>query len=103
MRYSLSVEFEAQLDYDDAIGYYDNISTDLGDNFYKTVNAAFELIKNNPNISFQNYKGLERFILKQFPFSIYFFKNNEEQIIKVLGILHFKRDVDAILPQRKPN
>ncbi len=101
MIYKISLEYEAELDFEDAYIFYLLISKDLAKNFGREINSAFSFISENPEIAFQRFIGLERFNIKQFPFSIYYLKNYDTKIVKVVGILHFKRDIDRIMSKRK--
>ena len=101
MAYEIIVESEAELDFDEAYTNYLLISKLLGQSFGRIVQTALNFVSENPSISFQKFNDLERFNIKQFPFSIYYLKNDRTRTISVIGILHFKRDIDAILSKRQ--
>ncbi len=89
MIYNLKFEEIALKDFNNAIEYYDIISSELGDEFYQEFWNKIDDIKINP-LHFQlRYKLIRIAHLKKFPFGIHFII--EENTIKVFRILHHKQ------------
>ena len=88
--YSVEISREAESDFDKSYDYYYDISPDIGDAFFKSINACFEAIQELP-LSYQViHRNIRRFTLKRFPFVIYYVVDN--QTIKIITIFHTSRN-----------
>jgi toxin ParE1/3/4 len=96
MNYSVSILAEAELDIDNAYIWYELAQIDLGNKFYKKVNESISFISNNPFACQVIYKGIRRFVLKKFPYGIYYKVLFEQKEVQIVGILHFKRNPKLI-------
>jgi plasmid stabilization system protein ParE len=88
--YEIIVTAEAEKDLRDAIKWYTQQQKGLGNTFYKNINKAFTIIKNNP-LAFENrYAEVRTFTMRKFPFLIHYiiFNNN----IYIVNILHTAQD-----------
>ena len=91
MKYMVSILSEAELDIDNAYIWYELRQIDLGSKFYKKVEESVQFISNNPYYCEEIYKGIRRFIIKKFPYGIYYKVNFEYKEIQIIGVIHFKR------------
>ncbi|NOU48873.1 MAG: hypothetical protein HOO86_17685 [Bacteroidales bacterium] len=91
MKYSISILSQAEVDIDEAYIWYELVQIDLGNKFYKNVEESVNFIANNPFSCEVMYKGIRRFIIKGFPYGIYYKENFELKEILIIGIIHFKR------------
>ncbi len=89
-QYKLELSNEAEADFESSYNYYASVSETVADNFFKQTNESFEQILKNPEIYPKIYKNIRRYVLKKFPFVVYFQIENE--IIKVIALFHTSRN-----------
>ncbi|WP_158838936.1 type II toxin-antitoxin system RelE/ParE family toxin [Polaribacter sp. L3A8] len=89
MVYTLNFLENSTRDYKEGLDYYNKISNTLADKFQVYFKNTILEIKNNPLLFQIRYKNIRVANLKNFPFSIHYFIEND--IIFVLKILHQKR------------
>lgn len=90
MKYRVSILSEAEADIDTAYIWYELRQINLGNKFYKKVEESVQFISGNPYSSKVIYKGIRRFIIRKFPYGIYYKANSELKEIQILAIIHFK-------------
>ncbi|MGH8225651.1 MAG: type II toxin-antitoxin system RelE/ParE family toxin [Gammaproteobacteria bacterium] len=76
-------------DLNEAVRYYNEKQTTLGDQLRSEVYAAIELVRKNPEI-YAEAQGVRRALVKRFPYSVVY-KLLPNQRIRVLVIRHHKR------------
>lgn len=96
MKYHVSILSEAEADIDDAYIWYELRQINLGNKFYNKVEESVQFISNNPYCTKDIYKGIRRFIIKKFPYGIYYKVNFELREIQILAVIHFKRNLRII-------
>ena len=74
--------------------------TNLDQKFSKEVETVIESICANPYIHQKRYFNLQAAKTKTFPFKIYFYLDEENRTIIIVGIIHNKMDSAAILKER---
>ncbi len=89
MSYSLS--FRPEVEDDAANGYvwYEDKAKGLGEEFLRVLYASAGDILHNPLLYRQIYKDFRRYLLRRFPYAIYF--RIEEQRVIVFGLFHCAR------------
>ena len=92
MIYIVSILSEAEQDIDKAYIWYELKQLGLGAKFFNSVDKAIHIIVNNPLISEEIYKGIRRFVIKRFPFGIYYKVNSDIHEIQIVGVIHFMRN-----------
>ncbi len=89
-QYKIELSEKAELDFDNSYLYYAEESEKVAENFYQHINSAFENIAKNP-YAFQIVLGaIRRYILKRFPFIVYY--RIIEQTIQIIAIFHVSRN-----------
>ena len=101
MKYHVSILSEAETDIDDAYIWYELKQMNLGNKFFKKVEESIQFISNNPFCCEDIYKGIKRFIIKKFPYGIYYKVNIENKEIRIIAVIHFKRS-PRIIRKRVP-
>ena len=101
MIYTVSILSEAEADIDNAFIWYEIAQMGLGKDFFATVNKSVHSISNNPYSCSEIYKGIRRFVIKKFPYGIYYKVNFVEKEIQIIGIIHFKRSMRILKPGSK--
>jgi hypothetical protein len=96
MKYNISILSEAELDLDNAYVWYEFHQIGLGNKFYKSIEKSINFISQNPFSSNEVYKRVRRFIIRKFPFGIYYKVNINLLEIQIICVLHFKRDTQLI-------
>jgi plasmid stabilization system protein ParE len=72
--------------------WYKKIDKKLGNNFIKEFRLKINFIKENP-LSFEFKYGQNRIVfLKNFPYGIHYFYNEEKNIIEIYSVFHTSRD-----------
>ena len=67
---TLRLTREAEQDADEAIRWYDEKSTTLGDEFLKNVNKCIESIERHPEIYPRVHRQMRRALLERFPYQV---------------------------------
>ena len=84
---------EAEQDVDEAIRWYDQKSTTLGDEFLKYVNKRIESIERNPEMYPRVHRKMRRALLERFPYQVLFEIDSNEVV--VYAIYHCARDPEG--------
>jgi len=71
-QYKIELSDEAEQDFDESYKYYSNKSEKVAENFRQQVNSCFEKIANNPEGYPKTEYGFRKYVMKKFPFVIYF-------------------------------
>jgi toxin ParE1/3/4 len=91
MKYQVIILSDAEQDIDNAYIWYEQKQIGLGDSFYNSVNNSVNFISNNP-VSFREiHKDVRRFVIRKFPFGVYYRLNIEKKEIQIIAVIHFKR------------
>lgn len=101
MKFNVIFLSEAESDIDKAYIWYESKQLDLGYSFYKKIEEAVNYISNNPFVCEEVYKGIRRFVIKKFPYGLYFKINLESKDIQIIGVIHFKRSTRVIKSRKK--
>jgi toxin ParE1/3/4 len=96
MNYNIVILSEAELDIDDAFIWYEMNQIGLGKKFYASLDKSIQFISQRPLSCPEIYKGLRRFVIKKFPYGIYFRMNLEKKEILIIGVIHFKRNLKLL-------
>ena len=89
-KFSIVVSDEAEIDFDKSYEYYFEDSPKVANAFFKKINVSFEDIKQNPFAFPVAYKNVRKYVVKKFPFVIYYQIVNSS--IKVIAIFHTSRN-----------
>ena len=96
MNYKSVILTDAELDIDDAFMWYEMNQIGLGTKFYASVDKSIHFISQRPFICPEIYKGLRRFVIKKFPYGVYYHVNLEKKEIQIVGVIHFKRNLKIL-------
>lgn len=89
-QFSIEVSDDAEADLDKSYEFYFRESQKVADAFFRRINLSFEKIKQNP-YSFPNaYKNVRKFVVKKFPFVIYY--QVIDSVIRIIAIFHTSRN-----------
>ena len=97
MIYNVLILSEAEHDIDKAFIWYELNQIGLGKKFYESVDKSVHLIQKSPFSCEEIYKGLRRFVIRKFPYGIYYKVNIEKCEIHIVGVIHFKRSSKIII------
>ncbi len=97
-QYKIELSDEAEVDLDKSYEYYANENEDLADNFYRYIANSIEEIRKNPNLYPDIHKNIRKFVIKKFPFVIYYKIN--DVVVEVVAIFHTSRNPE-IWQERK--
>jgi toxin ParE1/3/4 len=100
MKYSVSILSDAEQDINNAFVWYEMQQIGLGISFYKTLDHSVSFISNNPLSCSIIYINIRRFVIKKFPFGIYYKVNPTKKEIQIIGVFNFKRS-SKVLRKRK--
>src|SRR5437868_2947971 len=88
---------EALAEYDEAALRYKDVRPKLGRDFISAVESAIEAIVEHPT----RYpptepieRGIRRFLLKRFPYKIYFQHDEAKERIIIYAVMHVRRHPD---------
>lgn len=96
MNYNVLILSQAELDIDEAVIWYELNQIGLGRKFYLSVDKSVHFISARPFSCAEIYKGLRRFIIKKFPYGIYYKVNLEKKEIQIVGVFHFRRNINLL-------
>ena len=90
MKYSVVIKPLAESDIRDAVLWYEQQRSGLGEKFMEAIEEKLKLIEENPDLFEIKYKGTHQAFLNRFPFAVHYIKDDERII--VVGVLHTSRD-----------
>lgn len=99
MTTALIVHPAANQEVDAARSWYDDISTDLGNDFAQAVAEAIDLFLRNPRLFADIGDGIHRAFVRRFPYQV-FYRIGTNQI-RVLAVCHSHADRQAVLEQAR--
>ena len=99
-RYKIDFSNEAEADFDNSYEYYAIESQKVADNFYRQVNQSLKTISDNPQGFQRVFKNIRRYVIKKFPFVIYY--RVENTTIQIIAVFHTSRNPE-IWKQRIDN
>lgn len=82
----------AENDMANAASWYEQQSPGLGGEYLRAVEGCIAMIARHPQIYPIVYRGIQRALIRRFPFGIFFLKKQNSLI--VLGCIHTKRHPD---------
>jgi toxin ParE1/3/4 len=89
-QFSIKISDDAENDLDNSYQYYAEESTKVAESFFKQINSSLEIIKKNPESFPIAFRDVKKFVVKRFPFVIYYQLN--ESLIRVIAIFHTSRN-----------
>jgi plasmid stabilization system protein ParE len=101
MNHELVIRPEAEVDLMEIFTWYEGKRQGLGREFLNQVETSLRFIQENPFVSFDLYKGVRRYLLRRFPYKIFYYVN--AQRIIVLAIIHGGRDPEFIRKRLRTN
>ncbi len=90
MKPFLFLSDDAEQDIDEAFLWYEFQSSGLGKDFIQSIDTGLKTIELHPYTFPIILRSVRKYIIKKFPFSIYYQVNNEKKI-EVIRVLHHKR------------
>ena len=88
--FSTELSDEAEVDFDKSYEFYSEDSPKVADTFFKQINLSFDNIKQNPKSFPIAHKDVRKYVVKKFPFVIYF--RIVHTVIQVIAIFHTSRN-----------
>lgn len=88
--FSIELSDEAEVDFDKSYEFYFEDSPKVADTFFKQMNIGFENIKQNPKSFPIAHKSVRKYVVKKFPFVIYY--RIVDTIIQIVAIFHTSRN-----------
>jgi plasmid stabilization system protein ParE len=95
MNRNIIIRPDAEIDLEESFQWYQEQSPGLGLEFLRCVDAAFDMIIENPRLYQNVYKNIRRTLTRRFPYEIFYII--EEDKIIVLAVLHAKRDPELLV------
>ncbi len=88
--FSVEISSDAQTDFETSFAYYYKGSPKVAGDFLVKIDLAFEHIRENPNLFPVVYKNVRKYVVKKFPFVIYY--QIFEAKVRVIAIFHSSRN-----------
>lgn len=88
--YRIKISEEAELDLEDAYGWYEGQVKQLGSEFIRVIDKSLITIQKNPLACPLIYRNVRRKLLPRFPYMLLYFI--EDNIIFIFACFHVKRD-----------
>ena len=99
MNSSIRITEEAREDIDEAVEWYDEQKSGLGDLFLQRLNESFSAIQQNPASFKRVYRQLRQSALKKFPYVVLY--KVENNIILIYCVFHTSKDPKKKLKRLK--
>ncbi len=96
MEYKLLISERASKEIENAFDYYLKINRTIGDKFLLNLEKTFQSLEHNQNYK-KRYKNIRSIKIYKFPYSIYFYTDEEKGIVKILACFHQKLN-----PKKRP-
>jgi plasmid stabilization system protein ParE len=93
MAWTIWISSEANQDIQNAVDYYDNAQTGLGNDFLKDLESQIEILKINPHFQLR-YDNIRCLPLSRFPYLIHF--SVESEAVLIWAIFHMSRNPSRI-------
>jgi plasmid stabilization system protein ParE len=93
MAYPLIIEPEAELDLEQAVTWYNDQRPGLGSEFLEQVEAAFDRIREMPQLHAIAHGNARLTLVKRFPYVVCYIFNGEK--VFVIAVFHGHRDPNA--------
>ena len=91
--YSVIFSKDADIDTEEVMDWYENICPKLGSDFYDEVLAKVEnIVTKYPKIARIVYKNARKLSLNRFPYNLIYIIDETKKEIRILAIVHDKRD-----------
>ena len=90
MKYKVMLSSAALADIEQATEWYESQLEGLGERMQKLLFLSIDEIESNPFTIAKRYKEVRVKFLPRFPYGIHF--HIEDEIIKIVGFFHMKRD-----------
>jgi len=88
--FSIELSDEAEVDFDKSYEFYFEDSPKVADTFFKQINLGFDNIKQNPKSFSIAHKDVRRYVVKKFPFVIYY--RIVDTVIQIIAVFHTSRN-----------
>ena len=88
--FSIELSDDAEIDLKSSFEYYFYEDSQVADSFFKQINISFEKIKQDPEMFPIVYGSIRKYVLKKFPFVIYYRIDNV--IVQIIAIFHTSRN-----------
>lgn len=95
MNYNYILHEYAQHDYEESLKWYLEKSSGAAEKFVAEIDAALQLICNNPGRWRNKYKNFHEISLKKYPFTIIYTIEEKKLLVVVSSIYHHKRNPKA--------
>jgi len=96
VKYNILILAEAEIDIENAFVWYELNQIGLGKKFFESVNKSIHFIAGRPFICSEIFKNIRRFVIKKFPYGIYYRVNSESKEVQIIAIIHFKRSIRVL-------
>ena len=91
MNFSIVISSEAESDIDEAFLWYEFQLIGLGERFVTYVDKGFDEIAKSPEAFPEIVESVRKFVLKKFPYNIYYRLNKEKSQMEIIRVLHHKQ------------
>lgn len=91
-QYEIKIYPEALLDIQEAVEWYNDQLSGLGDRFQRQVVKQINRLKKNPEIYGVRYNDVHCMVVKKFPFMVHFTINNQIEIVTIFAIFHTSKN-----------
>jgi toxin ParE1/3/4 len=95
----LKLRDHAEFDLEESANWYDEQQSGVGEEFLAEVRLAFQRILNNSETYPVVQENVRRFVMKRFPFLIYYVATKTE--VTILRVIHSSREPDEWKKQRR--
>jgi plasmid stabilization system protein ParE len=87
MAFKVRINIRAQAELESAYDWYMKKSPNAGNRFLDSLESAKRVLKVNPYYQIR-YRNIRSISLRQFPYSLYFIVEEEQNTVRVLSCFH---------------
>jgi toxin ParE1/3/4 len=90
VRLAVVLRDEAELEFDEAFDWYQNLGTKLGIKFVEEVQKTFDRISLNPLMHSIVFADVRKAVVRKFPYSVFY--RSQDDRVEVLAVFHSSRN-----------
>jgi plasmid stabilization system protein ParE len=92
VNYKIQITEEAEVEIRKATDWYSNISLGLGEKFSSEIKDHVESFVEHKLV----VKNCRRMLLHNFPYTIYYSRNEQERVLEIIAVLHNRQSLNTL-------
>ncbi|MCU0443359.1 MAG: type II toxin-antitoxin system RelE/ParE family toxin [Microscillaceae bacterium] len=94
--YQIIIGEKARQDVQDVVDWYESQKSDLGIDFFLYFEDKIKVLETNPKLYPTYFDYFRRFLLKKYPYAIYYLIDEVNFNIEIIALFHSSRNTESI-------